>query len=384
MSDSIDDNKLVKKFETFKSGNFPFSLKYNKEKLGKIIFEAKILFETVKDIPILPEAVSRLEEDLIKKSIFGTAAIEGNPLTQETVEQVLLEEVKKKEMNLAEKEILGLKSVYNEIKKIKPQDKTHIITEDQIKLFHELITKDCNYKDNNPGHYRNHRVEVGNEKHGGVYVSPKILQDVKTLMKNLVDWLNGPEVLAEDPAIRAALAHYYLGRIHPFGNGNGRTARAIEAMLLKSAGIKYVPHMLSNFYYKNIDEYFWAFSLSENNKEYDITPFLEFVGKGLIESLNEIRTRIFLMVKVLAIRDYLIYSKKNKVISQRQYNLLVLLQEFNEKITLKDLYDKEKFKVIYGKIGERSARRDLELLKKEKFILQNEKSTYEFNYEMLV
>ena len=42
----------------------------------------------------------------------------------------------------------------------------------------------------------------------------------------------------ENEAIRAALAHYYSALIHPFGDGNGRTARAIEAILLKSAGIK--------------------------------------------------------------------------------------------------------------------------------------------------
>jgi Fic family protein len=93
-----------------------------------------------------------------------------------------------------------------------------------------------------------------------------------------MDWINSEELLREDAAIRAALAHYYFALIHPFGNGNGRTARAIEALLLKNdAKIKFfVCVMLSNFYYKNIDNYFRAFSLSERNATYDVTPFLEF------------------------------------------------------------------------------------------------------------
>ena len=128
-------------------------------------------------------------------------------------------------------------------------------------------------------------MKVGNEEHGGVYTPPKILDDIKNLMKEFIDWINSPDVLQEDPVIRAACAHYYFALIHPFGDGNGRTARAIEAILLRSSGFRFVYNMLSNFYYKNIDDYFWSFSLAGRNKEGDITPFLEFFRKGLLLTL---------------------------------------------------------------------------------------------------
>ena len=136
--------------------------------------------------------------------------------------------------------------------------------EEEVKLLHKMITDGCmDEKDGIPGNYRNHEVKVGDEKHGGVYKPPKCLDDIRNLMKAYINWLNSKEVLSEDLIIRPALAHFYLGMIHPFGDGNGRLSRVIEALLLKSAGMKFVSPMLSNYYYKNIDDYYWAFSLSE-------------------------------------------------------------------------------------------------------------------------
>ena len=79
-------------------------------------------------------------------------------------------------------------------------------------------------------------------------------------MAKYIEWLNSDEILQLNPFIRAALAHYHFSLIHPFWDGNGRTARLIETAILEGANIKYVPKMLANIYYKNVDEYYISYN----------------------------------------------------------------------------------------------------------------------------
>ena len=69
-----------KKIPTFKSGHFILSWQCSPDQLSERQIEARILYETIKELPTLPKMAVTLEEDLIR-SIYGTAAIEGNPLS---------------------------------------------------------------------------------------------------------------------------------------------------------------------------------------------------------------------------------------------------------------------------------------------------------------
>jgi len=373
-----------KKVPTFKSGNFVFSRKYSNRMLQPYRIEAKILYETVKDLPVLPSLASDLEQELIRRSIFGTAAIEGNPLTEERVGQIIGES---KDVDLrgnAEQEINNLKTAYDLFKGIKMGEpgKMPRLSEKVIKEVHKVITRKLKYEYNNPGNYRNHIVKVSNKEHGGIYTPPKCLPDIKKLMKEFIKWINSDELINLDAPIRAALAHYYLGLIHPFGDGNGRTARYIEAAILYQSGIKYVPPMLSNFYYTNIDDYFWAFSKTIKNKENDMTPFLEFVLIGFIESLKEIKERIVYFIRLFALRDLYAFLKKEKHITQRQNDLLSILLDKIIPFTLKDLYTETPFNFLYREVSERTARRDINVLKNMNLI-NTEDNKYILNLNAL-
>jgi Fic family protein len=372
----------VKKVFTFKSGYFVFSDKFSFEELQPLIIEAQILYETVKDLPILPDLASALEQELIRRSIFGTAAIEGNPLTEEAVGLIISGTKSINVKKRAEREIANLKTVYDLIKGWETTKDPFKVTEDIIKEFHELITHKVEVEYNNPGHYRNHIVKVGDRQHGGIYTPPKCLPDIEKLMNEFSEWINGPEALNLYPPIRAALAHYYIGLIHPFGDGNGRTARIIEAAMLKLSGIKYVPIMLSNFYYKNIDDYFWAFSNARKNKENNITPFIKFFLQGFVESLKEIKENIIYYIRKFTLRDYYDFLKKKKHITLRQHDLLVMLLDYNKPFNLIDLFGEAPFKILYRNVSERTARRDLKKLS-EQFLNVTEDNQYILNWRAL-
>ena len=356
------DNIYVKKVMTFKSGKFVFSRKFSVRELQPLRIEAQILYETVKDLPILPDLATNMEQDLIRRSIFGTAAIEGNPLTEERVGQIVSDTNDIHIKERAEQEIKNLKNVYDMIGSLETMEGPPLLHEDLIRQIHKTITFNIEDEYNIPGNYRNNLVKVGDRQHGGIYTPPKNLKDIKTLMKAFIEWINSDEVLALDQPIRAALSHYYLGLIHPFSDGNGRTARFAEALVLRTGGIKYVPVMLSNFYYRNIDDYFWAFSNSIKSKDSSVTPFLKFVLTGFIESLKDIKERIIYLIRKFTMRDYYDFLRKNKLITQRQFDLLTILLDYEKSFTLNDLLSEAPLRVLYQKVTDRTARRDLKKL----------------------
>jgi Fic family protein len=372
----------VKKILTVKSGQFVFSRKYEMDKLATPVAEATILHTTVKDLPILPDLADRMQKDLIRRSIFGTAAIEGNPLTETRVAEIVDNPENTGLKEKAEIEIKNLEEVYGYLRLIQSTSAWEL-TEAFINDVHRDITKGLDDKDNIPGAYRNHPVKVGDRAHGGVYTPPKYLIDIEPLMKELVSWINSEEVMKLSPFVRASLAHYHFALIHPFGNGNGRTARLIEAALLKASGIKYLPEMLSNFYYRNIDEYFLSFSTTRKHPQHDVTTFLEFTLRGVVEALNEIKNAIIYFIRVFTMRDYYAFLRARKDINQRQHALLTALLDDRREFSFGELLVQPRFSLLYKNVSERTARRDIKRLCEDKRLLVCEKDKYSLNLQVL-
>ncbi len=376
------DINLVKKVMTFKSGHFAFSAKYDASELHNLLFESKLLYKTIDDLPVLPAWSAHLEQELIRRSIFSTAALEGNPLKEEEVGEIIAQAESGQKITDAEKAIRNLKKVYDRIKTIAPAAAPLKLTEEIIKESHRIITSGIERTDNLPGGYRNHVVKVGDKEHGGIHTPPKCQPDIVNLMKEFVGWINSEEVLALDGLVRAALAHYHLGLIHPFGNGNGRTIRVIEALLLRTSGMKYVPTMLSNYYYRNMDDYYWAFSLTRKAADNDVTPFLKFMMEGVVESLNKIKDDVTLRIRELVIRDLYASLYAGKVITQRQHDLLSNLLNRGGTISLKELFQEPPYNALYRSVSERTARRDLAKLV-ELTVLSQENDRYKLNLRTL-
>ncbi|NQT24589.1 Fic family protein [candidate division KSB1 bacterium] len=353
----------VHKEMTFKSGKFTFSAKFSDEKLTSNLIESEILFKTINDLPILPSISAQMQEEIVKRSIFSTAALEGNPLPEKAVIEILNQDNYNENSERAKKEIQNLKEAYKYLRAIYPPDNYHKIGEELIRNIHKSITSGINYNDNSPGKFRNFMVKVGDANHGGIYTPPKILKDISNLIKIFIEWINCDEMMKINPIIRAALSHYHLGLIHPFGDGNGRTARLVEAIILQTSGFRYVPVMLSNFYYRNIDDYYWAFSKSIRNKEDDVTDFLEFVLRGMIESLNEIKETITFHIRVLTLKDYFLFLYSEKKITNRQYDLLlILIENIHYQFTLNEIHKSHPLNILYRNVSPSTIRRDIKKL----------------------
>jgi Fic family protein len=224
-------------------------------------------------------------------------------------------------------------------------------------------------------------TEVGDKYHGGVYRPPRILKDIEDLMREYVEWVNSEELTSKGPFVRAILAHYHFSLIHPFFDGNGRTARLIEAIILQAANVRYVPKMLSNYYYRNIDGYYFAFSETIKLKGKDVTPFLKFCLDGVTESLMDIKDRITDLIKKLVLREHLAQLKAQREITVRQFELLSLLLDDLRDFSLNDLMGERPFSLLYRKVTKQTARRDVKRLTELKLIAQAGENRYSLNLD---
>lgn len=367
---------------THTSGMFYFCSEFNSSEMDSLLLRAQLLNETICDLPILPELASSIEPEIIYSSISGTAAIEGNPITKDDVRRIAAGENLDNYTVKDKQEIINLIEAYDLLSRVKPSSSPFLLTEELICKLHELVTNDIPHEHNNPGKYRDGLVQVGNKAHGGVYTPPKILDDVQSLMNVFIEWINSIEVVGLSPFIRASLAHYYFCIIHPFWDGNGRTARLIEAVLLEASNIRYVPRELSNYYYRNVDEYYIAFSKSIKSRKNPV-PFLLFSLEGAVSSLSLLKDAIIRFIRVFILKDFYNHLRKTKKITSRQHSLLSILLDNPTTFTLKELEERPQFLALYLKVSTQTARRDLKNLTEPRLLLRSEKGEYSLNMNVL-
>lgn len=261
------------------------------------------LAKVIRDIPIPPTVQCRLDRLNILRAVRGTTGIEGTELSEEEVSQVVsappgttvLAPGRERE-ELETRNAEALMRFVGQLLVTKPNLP---VTEELIKEFHKILTEGIDYSHNVPGHYRNHSVSVG------PYRPPETEEAVRRLMTELIWWLNTGQPASWDAVLRAIVAHFYVVGIHPFGDGNGRTSRAVESFLLYKAGVNVRGYYsLANYYYENRSEYISQLNHVQLRGGQDLTPFVAFALKGLVQELEGVHSEVLAAVRVIAFRDY--------------------------------------------------------------------------------
>ena len=381
----MTDNDKIFKVVLSNSAHFKFSRNFDESLLNEKLLRIKAL-NIGNQLPILPQYADKLEKDVIMKSIHGTAGIEGNPLSEEEVKEVLDKSDTDKLLKDTEREISNLQVAYLALKNIEITTDLFHLHDNHVKNHHILITSGLENKDNKPGKYRNRGVIVGDKAHGGIYKPPKIGKDIDDLMSFFIGWINREDVISLDPIYRAALTHYHIGKIHPFGDGNGRTARFLEAFILRGAGYKYAPEMLSNYYYRNIDEYFILFRSTISNRKQDLTPFIEFMLDGMIWSLEQIQKKIATGIRIMTLKNHFHDIRTEKKLTQRQYDLLMALLSLDVEsfsFAPNNLINDAPFAALYRNVQGRAALRDSVKLTHMGYIIEAKDGLYKLNLNFL-
>ena len=247
--------------------------------------EAKAVLENAYLIPKWEVALRR--EALIRNAHASTA-IEGNPLTLEQVSEL----ARGRDIMATRKakaEVLNYLKVLEDLPALSEEGK---ITEKIILTIHRLLTKDALENPADSGVYRNRQVVIGNRITGVITFRPPDTIDVPILMKALVKWLNSKDAFETNPVLAAGISHYEFVRIHPFIDGNGRTARALASLILYLRGFDTKRFFALDDYYDSDREAYYKALQSVESKTLDITEWLEYFTYGVALQIEGVKKRV--------------------------------------------------------------------------------------------
>lgn len=283
--------------------HFELHLDLSDLELHRLVVEAEALARAVNGIPVSPAIRAHLDRLNIARSVRATTGIEGAQLTEPEVQQILrsasTDRVLPASREREEQEARNAAEVMKHVATVLDADRETPLTEQLICTLHELTTNGIAYEHNEPGKYRSHPAAAGD------YVPPRTHDEIRELMRGLIRWANEPPASQWPPVLRAIAAHFYLVSIHPFGDGNGRTARALESFLLYQARMNALGfYSLANYYYQHRSEYIRMLDYTRFESGGEITSFVRFGLKGLVSELQGVYDEVIAEATATAFRDY--------------------------------------------------------------------------------
>lgn len=226
-----------------------------------------------------------LEKTAREISAYSSTSIEGNPLPLTEVKKILKN--KPEYLRDSEREVINYNKALEFLNKGIKND-TLKFNIDLILKIHSLVV-DGLIDSFNIENFRRQPVFVNDPRTGKPVYLPPDHQDVITLMKDLVKFIvNNIDCL--DPLIIAGIFHKRFVIIHPFLDGNGRTARLTSKVLLAHMGLNtFNLFSFENYYNKNITKYFKSVGAFGNyydlKDQFDYTGWLEYFTDGIIDEL---------------------------------------------------------------------------------------------------
>jgi Fic family protein len=253
------------------------------KKLLENISSVERLYGQLESQVVPKKLLLNLEKHNLVKSSFSSNSIEGNPLSQEEVTNLILGD--RVPANRDEKEV---KNYFEILKRIgREYDTLDIDT--ILKIHKELLE---GVEDEIAGEIRDRKVVVGNPSEEGTVVvkhdPPKhTRKGIEKLLEELIDWTNTSEDL---DILKAGIYHHEFVYIHPFVDGNGRVCRLSTTLLLDRLGYKINKYFVLDDYY-DIDRIQYSDSLHSADSG-DKTKWLEYFTDGVKYSLQSALAKI--------------------------------------------------------------------------------------------
>jgi Fic family protein len=324
------------------------------------------------------------------RAIYGTTALEGNPLSEvEVARQIEITDQNgdtKEETTITREQLQIRNSIRAQAwitQRFYPGSSS--VALDDILTMHKMVTERSDETHNIPGQLRTFSVQVGSDDMGGVHIGAPY-ETLPVLMEGFINFVNSRKLRNSHPVVKALLSHFFLLTIHPFGDGNGRVSRLLEAGILFQD--EYNVHGfygLSNYFYSNERDYKTLLQKCRESQPFDVSPFIKFGVKGFASELSGINNFIKTKLNRVVYRQMLVqnYNKRmgirRRVLNAREYQLLGFLLTVTEpsdpfsespsrRVTLSELLEAPYVKGAYMDVTVRTFRRELFRLAKSGFI----------------
>ncbi len=264
-------------------------------KIAGALMRMEAAREAVALLPITPGVLAGLRETARRQATHYSTRIEGNRLTQEEVSRVVEKRGHVRGRERDEKEVLGYYAALAMVERLAAAGQT--VTERQIQTLHGLVMAGGRGKVKGTA-YRDGQNVIRDSKSGRIVYLPPEAKDVPALMRELVAWIGAAESAGVPCPIRAGIAHYQFATIHPYYDGNGRTARLLTTLIQHLGGYDLKGlYSLEEYYARDLGGYYAALTVGPSHNYYlgraesDITGWVEYFCAGAAESFESVRRR---------------------------------------------------------------------------------------------
>ncbi len=247
----------------------------------------------VANTPLTPTVEAELRHRARVRSTHYSTRIEGNRLTLAQAEEVI--RGKKTHFHGRERDVNEVENYWNALLKVEEwAARSAPFNEDLIKRLHALVEKGLRAK---ASVYRKEQNVIKESTTGKIVYLPPEAKDVPKLMSDFVAWVSHAEKSKVPAPVIAGLAHYQFVTIHPYYDGNGRTARLIATFLLQRANYGLNGFLsIEEHHARDLDGYYRSLAAHEHHNYYegraeaDLTPWLEYfvsLLSGVFEAAKE-------------------------------------------------------------------------------------------------
>ncbi|PIS14956.1 hypothetical protein COT63_02465 [Candidatus Shapirobacteria bacterium CG09_land_8_20_14_0_10_38_17] len=252
----------------------------------------------INNAPLIPSYEKSFQEEAVLRTVHFGTHIEGNELSLSQAANVIAGQnilAGRRDVQ----EVINYRRVVDFIdqlgKKLKDNRSRSWYREEDLKQIHYLVT-DRILSAERCGRYRKTQVVVRSPSGEVVFKAPPSIE-VPYLIKSFFSFLNSKKGRSIHPVLRAGIAHYALVAIHPFVEGNGRTARAFANLVLFAEGydIRRL-FSLEEYFDKNLNDYYLSLKQTSDQvsdlDSRDLTSWLEFFSYALAIELSQVREQI--------------------------------------------------------------------------------------------
>lgn len=368
---------------------FAFEYKLETEGILSDVISIEAHKQSAQNLVLPPDWQRQLDQLNRVRAVHGTTALEGNPLSEAEVSRQI--EIAEQPAEAARLQATKEQQQIRNAGLAQEWVRTRFVPDcaplngDDILRMHKMVTENSDEIHNVPGRFRNFSVVVGSPDLGGVHRGAPH-EEVPRLIGEYIKFVNSRATGSRHPAIQALLAHFFLVTIHPFGDGNGRVSRLVEAGILFKGGYNVFGfYGLSNYFYRHEAEYKATLQRCRNTRPFDVTGFIKFGLRGFAEELKGINNFIKAKLNRVVYRAMLVRAQNTRIgerrrtLNRREYNLLDYLivqteptDPFSEnpsrQIKFSELCESPYINEAYRGVTNRTFRRELSRLSEMNFI----------------
>ena len=310
-------------------------IRYDFTKVALSLMSAKAAILSLTNIPYQRSWTEQLQVVQLKREVAGTSRIEGADFTEKELDAAMSESPEQL-FTRSQKQAAAAVRTYRWIAQLS-SDRS--IDSSLIREVHRMIITGADDDHCPPGELRKHDVNVtfGMPAHRGAEGGEECESAFEELCRAVQE-----QFREHDPLIQALALHYHFAAMHPFLDGNGRTARALEALMLQRVGLRDTLFIaMSNYYYEEKNNYLNTLA-QVRAADNDLTAFLIFGLNGIEVQCNRLFAEIRKNVAKALFRNVMfdlfnrLLTTRKRVIAERQIELLKLLLSVDV-LTLEEL-----------------------------------------------